>query len=169
MRVVGIDPGSLVAGYGVLEEGSREPRHLESGVIRTTEKELALRLAQLFSGIEEILRRIKPEALAIEEVFFARNVKSALILSHARGVALLAASRAGLKIYEYPARKIKQTVVGHGNAGKEQVRKVLGGMFGVEFEQNDASDALAVALCHIRCRLSLPAGSREFRRTKPRR
>lgn len=150
MRVLGIDPGSACTGYGVLEEGQGEPRIVVSGVIRTPKGPLSLRLNKIFVGLEEVISTHRPDAVAVEEVFQARNSKSALVLGHARGVALLAAGRAGVSVFEYSTRKVKQTVTGHGNADKRQVHSILEAMLGELPAQLDASDALAVALCHLR-------------------
>ena len=150
IRVLGIDPGSSCTGYGVLEEDQGEPRVVASGVIRAPKGALAMRLAKIYSGLDEVLGVHQPDAVAVEEVFHARNAKSALVLGHARGVALLVAGLAGIEVHEYPTRKVKQTVTGHGGADKEQVRQVLGALLGEMPAQLDASDALAVALCHLR-------------------
>ena len=109
-----------------------------------------MRLNRIFAGLEEVISAHRPDAVAVEEVFHARNPKSALVLGHARGVALLAAGRAGVGVHEYSTRKVKQTVTGHGNADKRQVRSILEAMLGEVPAQLDASDALAVALCHLR-------------------
>jgi crossover junction endodeoxyribonuclease RuvC len=150
VRVLGIDPGSTCTGYGVLEDDGGDPRMIASGVIRTTKGPLSSRLSKIFDGLEEIISAHRPDAVAVEEVFHARNPKSALVLGHARGVALLAAGRAGVSVHEYPARKVKQTVTGHGNADKRQVHSILEAQLGELPAQLDASDALAVALCHLR-------------------
>jgi crossover junction endodeoxyribonuclease RuvC len=121
-----------------------------SGVIRTPKGPLSNRLTRIFQGLEEIISTHRPDAVAVEEVFHARNPKSALVLGHARGVALLAAGRAGVSVHEYSARKVKQTVTGHGNADKRQVHSILKAQLGELPDQLDASDALAVALCHLR-------------------
>jgi len=134
----------------VLEEDRDETRVIASGVIRAPKGPLSERLARIFSGLDEVLRTHRPDAVAVEEVFQAKNTRSALVLGHARGVALLAAGLAGIGVHEYPTRKVKQTVTGHGNADKEQVRQILGATLGEVPTQLDASDALAVALCHLR-------------------
>lgn len=150
MRVLGIDPGSTCTGYGVLEDGDGEPRIVASGVIRPPKGALSVRLNRIFAGLEEVISVHRPDAVAVEEVFHARNPKSALVLGHARGVALLAAGRADVPVHEYSTRKVKQTVTGHGNADKRQVRSILEALLGEVPAQLDASDALAVALCHLR-------------------
>ncbi len=150
MRVLGIDPGSAFTGYGVLDEQGQQLRIIASGVIRTGKNPLPERLVKIFCGLEEVIETHGPDAMAVEEVFFAKNVKSALVLCHARGIALLAAGRAAIEVFEYPARKVKQTITGHGAASKEQVRTVLQATLGDVPKSLDASDALAVALCHLR-------------------
>jgi crossover junction endodeoxyribonuclease RuvC len=150
VRVLGIDPGSTCTGYGVLEDDGGDPRMIASGVIRTPRGSLSVRLNKIFDGLEEIISAHRPDAVAVEEVFHARNPKSALVLGHARGVALLAAGRAGVSVHEYSTRKVKQTVTGHGNADKRQVHSILEAQLGELPDQLDASDALAVALCHLR-------------------
>ena len=150
MRVLGIDPGSTCTGYGILDDRGGDPQMVASGVIRPPKGPLSNRLTRIFEGLEEIISTHRPDAVAVEEVFHARNPKSALVLGHARGVALLAAGRAGVSVHEYPARKVKQTVTGHGNADKRQVHSILEAQLGELPEQLDASDALAVALCHLR-------------------
>jgi crossover junction endodeoxyribonuclease RuvC len=159
VRVLGIDPGSTCTGYGVLEELGGEPRVIASGVIRTPKGSLSVRLNEIFTGLEEVISVHRPDAVAVEEVFHARNPKSALVLGHARGVALLAAGRAGVCVHEYSTRRVKQTVTGHGNADKRQVHSILEAMLGELPAQLDASDALAVALCHLRwCQAPSAAG-----------
>ncbi len=148
--ILGIDPGSAATGYAVLEDVVPVPRVVAVGVIRGGKKALSVRLAKIFSELQDIMQQHRPDEVAVEEVFHARNTKSALVLSHARGVALLAAGLAGAKVYEYPTRTVKQTVTGYGGADKEQVRKMLVATLGSAPESLDASDALAVALCHLR-------------------
>ena len=150
MYILGIDPGSAATGYAVLEDAKPAPIIVAAGVIRGGKKVLSLRLAKIFSELQELVQRYRPDAVAVEEIFHARNTKSALVLGHARGMALLAAGLAEVKVYEYPARTVKQTVTGYGGADKEQVRKMLVATLGSAPESLDASDALAVALCHLR-------------------
>ena len=151
MRVLGIDPGSLVTGYGVVEGGSGDPRHIADGVVKAgSSRTLARRLPLLFDGLQEVVERYQPDSVAIESIFFAKNIKSASILGHARGVALLAAARADLDIFEYSPMEIKKSVVGYGAATKEQIRKMVKALLGTEhLPVSDAADALAVALCHL--------------------
>ena len=150
MRVLGIDPGSVCTGYGLIEEGLAGLRVLASGVIRAPRGPLAERLRKIFGELEELLAEHQPDAMAVEAIFHARNARSALILGHARGAALLAAGRAGASVYEYSTKTVKQTVTGFGGADKEQVRRMLQMLLGTMPTALDASDALAVALCHLR-------------------
>jgi crossover junction endodeoxyribonuclease RuvC len=150
VRVLGIDPGSACCGFGVLDEGTPEPGVVASGVIRAGRGPLAKRLSIIFSEIEKVIETRHPQVMAIEEIFHAKNAKSALILGHARGVALLAAGRAGMSVSEYSARKIKQTLTGYGGADKRQVCEMVKMQLGRQPESLDESDALAVALCHLR-------------------
>jgi crossover junction endodeoxyribonuclease RuvC len=149
VRVLGIDPGSTVTGYGVLDDAGSEPSIVATGVVKAGKGPLSERLATIFSSLEEVIRTHRPDAVAVEEVFHAKNTKSALVLGHARGVALLAAGLAGICVHEYPARRVKQTITGHGGADKQQVRKMLKVILGEAPDSLDASDALAVALCHL--------------------
>jgi crossover junction endodeoxyribonuclease RuvC len=150
VRVLGIDPGSSCTGYGILDSNKRDPKVIVSGVIKAPKGPLADKLAKIFSRLEEIIKLHRPDVIVVEEIFHARNTKSALVLGHARGVALLAAGLAGVEVSEYSAKKVKQTVTGHGNANKHQVCKMLEHILSEAPSQHDASDALAVALCHLR-------------------
>ncbi len=150
MRVIGIDPGSTVTGYGVLDDTGRDPEVIAAGVIRAGRGPLAERLGRILKEVDRLIAEHEPDAVAVEEIFFARNPKSAAVLGQARGAALAAAGRAGVEVFEYAARRVKQTVTGYGGASKEQVRDILSASLGQIPEQLDASDALAVALCHLR-------------------
>lgn len=156
MRIFGIDCGTEITGFGVVEalESSRGPR-LEcraSGAIRLSKsKSLPARLDQVFLELRAELERWQPDAVAIEEVFYSVNAKSALKLGQVRGVALLAAARQGLPVAEYAPLKIKSSVVGYGLAKKEQVQFMVARLLGLDTvpEPADAADALAIAICHI--------------------
>jgi crossover junction endodeoxyribonuclease RuvC len=150
VRVLGIDPGSVCTGYGLIEEGRDGLKVLACGVIRAPRGPLAERLRAIFAELEDLLAAHGPDAVAVEEVFHARNARSALVLGHARGAALLAAGRSGAPVYEYPTKTVKQTVTGSGAADKHQVRRMLQMLLGTVPTALDASDALAVALCHLR-------------------
>jgi len=150
--VLGIDPGTQATGYGVVSKrGANRYSLLECGVIRTSPKSpLALRIREIFEGIEAILERYTPEVLAVERVFQGKNVKSALTLGHARGVVLLAAALRGIEIAEYSPREIKKAVVGFGGAEKAQVAFMVQQMLRLKTPPtpNDAADGVAAALCY---------------------
>ncbi len=156
MRVFGIDCGTEITGYGVVEtdETSRNPRLIccAFGAIRLSkQKTMAQRLKQVFDELSAALELWQPEVVAIEEVFYSVNAKSALKLGQVRGVALLAAAMQGLPLAEYAPLKIKSSVVGYGLAGKEQVQFMIARLLELAEapEPPDAADALAVAICHI--------------------
>ena len=150
MRILGIDCGCEKTGFGVVDTDGRTHRFISAGVIRTSAAEpMAARLARIHEGLSEALRRFQPEAVAIEEVFHASNVKTALKLAHVRGIALLAAAQAGLPVGEYSPLEVKTSVVGYGRAEKHQVQSMVASLLSVtEPLSEDASDALAVAICH---------------------
>lgn len=156
MRVFGIDCGTEVTGFGLVEssEGAREPalRAVAVGAIRLSKaRPLPERLDQVYRELSAELERWRPDTVAIEEVFYSVNAKSALKLGQVRGVALLAAARLGLPVAEYAPLKIKSSVVGYGLAQKEQVQFMVARLLGLsELPQPaDAADALAIAICHI--------------------
>jgi crossover junction endodeoxyribonuclease RuvC len=156
MRVFGVDCGTEFTGYGVVEvdEAARTPRlrYLCAGAVKLSKKDrTATRLAQIYAELTALIQLWQPEAVAIEEVFFSANAKSALKLGQVRGVALLAAANCGVEIAEYAPLKIKSSVVGYGLAAKEQVQFMVARLLEMECtpEPADAADALAVAICHI--------------------
>ncbi|MFQ5925914.1 MAG: crossover junction endodeoxyribonuclease RuvC [Terriglobia bacterium] len=152
LRVLGIDCSTTSTGYGVVESDGRNCRALGFGVIRTSRRlTFAQRLKHIHREIEKLLRRYAPDAIAIEEVFLACNVKSAMQMSQVRGMVLLAAERAQRPVREYSARTIKSSMVGFGGAEKHQVQLMVQRLLSLPNPPNptDASDALAVALCHI--------------------
>ncbi len=152
LRIIGVDPGSIRCGYGVIELRETELRVVDYGVIevRRGVEAVGARLHFIFTHLQAILARTVPQEAAIESLFYARNAQSLAKLAQARGVAVLALACAGLPIAEYAPRQIKQAVVGHGNATKEQVRYMVRVLLGLEETPRlyDATDALAVALCH---------------------
>ena len=153
MVVLGIDPGTAVTGYGVVKGERMTPPHLiECGIIRTKPRDaLPMRLQEIYSGVVELIQRHRPDALSIEDVFYARNVRTTIVLGHARGVILLAAANAGLEIGEYPPAEIKKAVVGTGAATKEQVQFMVTRLLRLKTppQPADASDGVAAALAHI--------------------
>ena len=151
MIVIGIDPGSRKTGFGVIEQSGNRYHILDYGTIKTKPKQsVSERLAVIYAGLQDALRRNGPEEAAIEEVFYSKNPKSAITLGQARGVALLALQQSGIPIYEYAARRVKQSMVGNGAASKEQVQYMVKKIFnaGDEDIPEDAADALAIAFCH---------------------
>ena len=147
--ILGIDPGSRITGYGVIRMLAGRMEYLGSGCIRTSGESLTPKLKQIYDGVSEVFQQFKPELFAIEQVFMARNPDSALKLGQARGAAIVAAANAGLVVAEYSARQVKQSVVGHGGADKEQVQHMVCQLLKLPgTPQADAADALAVALCH---------------------
>lgn len=162
MIVLGVDPGTNATGYGVVERPEPGPcRLVECGVLRAPARApLEQRLAAIYDALTELITRHRPDAMAIENVFVARNARSALVLGHARGVILLAAGHAGLAVAEYPPAVIKKAVVGAGAATKEQVQRMTAQLLRLKTppSPSDAADGVAVALTHC-----LRAG-RRFRR-----
>ncbi|GIU52855.1 crossover junction endodeoxyribonuclease RuvC [Shewanella sp. 1_MG-2023] len=147
--ILGIDPGSRITGYGVIQCQGRQQRYLGSGCIRTSADDLPTRLKQVFDGVTEIIKQYQPDQFAIERVFMAKNADSALKLGQARGVAIVAAMNAGLPVAEYSATQIKSAVVGTGRAQKTQVQHMIQQIFKLPAApQADAADALGVAVCH---------------------
>lgn len=153
MRVLGIDCGTEYTGFGVVELDDSGKLHCRTaGAIRLSPREpMAARLAQIFGRLAEIIREQQPDFVAIEDVFYAVNVKSALKLGQVRGVAMLAASAAGLEVAEYAPLSIKSAVVGYGRAEKQQVQHMVTRLLRLEAppESPDAADALAIAICHL--------------------
>jgi crossover junction endodeoxyribonuclease RuvC len=151
MRILGIDCGTERTGYGVIESDGRTHRLIDSGVVRTRPAEaLSARLLTIAQGLRQVIQAHAPEAAAVEEVFYAVNVKTALKLAHARGVALLAIAEAGLNCAEYSPLEVKTSVVGYGRAEKQQVQLMVASVLGLRapLASEDAADALAVAICH---------------------
>lgn len=151
MRTLGIDPGSLKTGYGVVEpKRGGGLQHIDNGIVMPeADWELPRRLSYIAARLRELIREFKPEAVAIETLFYAKNVQSALKLAHARGVAVLMAAEVPLPVFEYTAGQIKQATVGHGRAEKHQVAEMVRLILGLpEVAAEDASDALAAAICH---------------------
>ncbi|WP_457666462.1 crossover junction endodeoxyribonuclease RuvC [Thiolapillus sp.] len=149
MRILGIDPGSRVTGFGVIDSDGRQSRHVHSGCIRTASKDFSARLGEIYCGIQAVLEEHAPQQVAVEQVFMASNPASALKLGHARGAAITAAVIATLPVYEYTPRAVKLALVGTGAAEKEQVQHMVRLLLGVRQRMGlDESDALAVALCH---------------------
>lgn len=154
IRILGIDASLRSTGVGVVEAGGSKLSAVECGALKTPAgKPLSECLRRLSRGITDVIERTGPEAAAIEGVFFCKNVKTAVTLGETRGAAIAACAAHGLPVYEYSPRKVKQAVVGFGAASKEQVRKMVMSLLGMEDEpQEDAGDALAIAICHLNSR-----------------
>ncbi len=152
MRILGVDPGIVVLGFGILEKSENKCQALDYGCLRLSSKEgFASRLKKIYDEISRIIEQYQPDEFAIEDLFYAKNVKVALKMGHARGVAILAAVNHHIPTSEYSPREIKQSIVGNGAASKEQVQRMVQNILNLkELPQPlDASDALAVALCHL--------------------
>jgi len=152
VTVLGIDPGTAVTGYGIVRKEGRNPLTLvECGVIRTRPRDaLPQRLAEIHDGVVELIRRHKPSILSIEDVFYARNVRTTVVLGHARGVILLAGAHAGLEIHEYPPSEIKKAVAGTGAATKLQIQFMVMRLLRLKSapQPSDAADGVAAALAY---------------------
>lgn len=154
--ILGVDPGSRITGYGIIRVEGRTIEYIDSGCIRVGEKPMAERLQTIFQSLALLIGEYRPEEFAIEQVFMARNPDSALKLGQARGAALTAVVQSGVPVFEYSARQVKQAVVGRGGAEKVQVAEMVKHLLGLEKRpQEDAADALAIALCHAHTRVSL--------------
>jgi len=151
MLALGIDPGSRLLGFGIVSKsGSKLTAHGFGTLRFNTKVELNDRLVEIHRGIVELIEKYRPSHLAIEKAFFAKNVVSALKLGEARGVVKLAAAQAGIPVFEYSPNAVKSATVGFGHADKDQVAKMVTRILGVkDFESADASDALAIAICHL--------------------
>ena len=152
MRILGIDPGSRICGWGIIEETreARNLRHIDCGIVTTKSSvDFPTRLGTIFDGIEKVIEEYRPDQACIENVFYQKNARSALILGQARGAAIVACHKSGLKVFEYSPAQIKQAVCGYGRAEKQQVARMVMAILGLpEIAQADASDALACAICH---------------------
>ena len=173
MRIFGIDPGSERTGYGCIDSSGSRHQLVACGTLcppaRATFPE---KLLVIHAGLEALLAQHRPECVAVENIFFARNVRSALKLGHARGIVLLAASQASVPVAEYTPAEIKRSVVGYGRAEKQQVQGMMKLLLGLDAvpSPHDVADALAVAICHIHASTSIvsrvaqpPAGARAVR------
>lgn len=151
MRVLGIDPGSRITGYGIVEGQNGKLVHVDNGNIAPDSGlALSVRLRTIFESLKEIIEKYNPDTVAVENVFVAKNVRSSLLLGHARGIAMVTASLANLDVSEYTPLEVKKALVGTGGASKEQVQKMVKIMLSLpEVACEDASDALAVAICHL--------------------
>jgi len=149
--VIGIDPGSKVTGYGLVADQDGRLVCLRSGQVKPPAGwPLARRLAAVFDGLMEVIQSYQPQEMAVEDIFFARNARSALALGHVRGVALLAAAKKGLVVQAYAPNAIKKSVVGYGRASKDQVSRMVKSLLSLDQSLSpDVTDALACAICHL--------------------
>jgi crossover junction endodeoxyribonuclease RuvC len=151
MRILGIDPGLAAAGWGLIVYPEGGPRDVVWGQIKTpADAAMSQRLQKIFHSLQDLVRELRPEAVVIEELFFASNVKTAIVVAQARGAAILATAESGVPVFEYTPLQIKKAVSGNGRASKEQVQKMVATLLGLrEIPRPDhAADALAAALCH---------------------
>ncbi len=149
MRLLGLDPGLRITGWGIIETDGQRLRHVAHGVIQSQgDLTLAQRLGQLFAGVQRVIEQHKPVEAAVEATFVNKNPESTLKLGHARGVVMLAPAHVGLPVHEYGANQVKKSVVGVGHAGKDQVGMMVRRLLPGVSAEADAADALAVAICH---------------------
>ena len=149
MIILGIDPGSRITGFGLIDNQANRIDYIDSGNIKVSGDSLPQRLGFIFAAVDEVIRQHQPEQMSIESVFMARNADSALKLGQARGAAICAAHQAGLEIAEYAPREIKQAIVGNGAGSKEQVQHMVKRLLGIRQKlQADEADGLAIAICH---------------------
>jgi crossover junction endodeoxyribonuclease RuvC len=152
MRVLGIDPGTLTSGYGVVAEEDHKLFHVVSGGISPSAKHpFPRRLKKIYEELSKVIEQYRPHVIVVEDLFVSKNIKSALKLGHSRGVAILAAVNAGLPVFEYSPLEVKQAVVGNGKAEKKQVQLMVKALLDLPKIPHpaDAADALAAAICHI--------------------
>ncbi|UCG77302.1 MAG: crossover junction endodeoxyribonuclease RuvC [Nitrospirota bacterium] len=151
-RVIGIDPGSIFCGYGIIDRsGIDDVNYIASGRIALKKSDpLNIRIKELYTDLLDVIKEFKPDTAVIERVFFAKGIKAALNLGHARGIALLAATMENLDVYEYSALEVKKSVAGYGRAEKRQVMSMVSRILGLKTAvSEDSADALALALCHL--------------------
>jgi crossover junction endodeoxyribonuclease RuvC len=152
VRILGLDPGSHVCGYGVLDETAGELRYVECGLLTAPgDRPMEARLGEIARGLREVLDELAPDVVAVEDVFAHANIRSALALAQARGMVLAVVGLAGLSVASYPPALVKKTVCGSGRADKEQIARMVQGLIGLKsLPRADATDALAVAITHGR-------------------
>lgn len=152
MRILGIDPGTGILGFGVIDaSSSNKVKLVDGGVIRTPVKQAdSLRLETIYDELMEIIKEHKPDSMSVEKLFFAQNVTTAMTVSQARGVVLLAGVKSGLALFEYTPLQIKQALTGYGRADKKQIQEMVKIILGLDHipQPDDCADALAAAICH---------------------
>ncbi len=158
VRFLGVDTSLRGTGYGVIEAAGNRYRYVESGRVRNAPTlPVALCVTRIHDTVRDLIQRTRPAAVAIEGVFIAKNARSSLRLGEARGGVLAACGGCGVEVYEYPPRRVKQAVVGAGGAAKEQVLRMMVHLLGAPPDiSEDEADALAIALCHVQTRTSIP-------------
>jgi len=155
MRILGIDPGTGILGFGVIEVVSGKTTLVDAGVVRTpAHTPLDERLVEIYESLQDVIKQTLPDEMSIEKLFFARNVTTAISVSHARGVAMLAGKQAGLTIYEYTPMQIKQGITGYGGATKQQMQEMVRVILNLKEtpKPDDCADAIAAALLHAQTR-----------------
>ena len=170
IRILGIDPGLQITGFGIIESDGRSSRYTHSGNIRTNNAKedvgMPQRLGLIFRKLTQVIAQYQPDEVAVEEIFISRNASSALKLGHARGAAISAAVQSRIPVSEYSARSVKQAVVGNGAANKEQVQHMVLRLLALRGElQADEADALAVSLCHAHTSLLMGSQRTSFSRS----
>ena len=158
MRILGIDPGYGITGFGIVDAQRGSTRLVGCGAITTPAgMDFSARLEIIYNDMQDLLQKAKPDVVAIEELFFGQNVTTGIGVAQSRGVILLAIRQAGLQVYSYKPSQVKQAVVGYGNATKHQVQDMTKRLLGLEAmpKPDDAADAIAIALCHARSSTSL--------------
>ena len=158
MIILGIDPGVATVGFGIISEAGGVPKLKRYGVITTPAGlRLALRLTQIHNDISELIASFKPDSIAVEELFFNTNLKTAVAVAHGRAAVILAGEKYGVPMFEYTPLQVKKAVVGYGHASKKQVIDMVGRLLSMEQppKPDDAADALAIAICHARTANSL--------------
>lgn len=173
IRVLGVDPGSVITGYGIIETDGIRSFHVHHGHIRVAGDDLPEKLGYIYYEIAKVVEQWKPDEAGVEEVFMAKNAMSALKLGQARGAAICALVQNGVKVSEYTAKYVKKSVVGNGNATKDQVQHMVSVLLGLQGKlQADAADGLAISICHGHSRNSLnvkkASMARSSRRTRRR-
>lgn len=151
MRILGVDPGLAITGYGIVEYNGNKFYPVTYGCFRSAANQpLYARLHQLFNELEDLIVKYKPQCLAVEELFFNQNVRTAMMVGQARGIVLLAAARSGLEVFEYTPLQVKQAIAGHGRALKQQVQFMVRVILNLTEipKPDDVADALAIAVCH---------------------
>ena len=158
MKILGIDPGIAIVGFGLIESSGAKQSLINYGVITTPAKtSLSSRLEQIYNDMQELIKAFQPDAIAIEELFFNTNITTGISVAHGRGVILLACQQSGIPVYEYTPLQVKQAVVGYGRAEKNQIIDMVRRLLKMNCapKPDDAADALAIALCHARSSTSM--------------